>query len=222
MWSEHPGLIFVVSSPSGAGKTTLCRKLQKLFPELGFSISYTTRAPRGNEIHGVDYHFVDDPTFDALVQQQAFAEWAHVHGKRYGTAVATVREAIEAGHPILFDIDYQGARSLLAQFPKEARLIYIVPPSMEILEARLRTRATEAPERIQDRLNKAREELAHYGMYHYIVLNDQLDNALQELSAIYQVERALQQGSTIPSDLQRIAAACHLMVREPILEKLLT
>lgn len=222
MWSEHPGLIFVVSSPSGAGKTTLCRKLQKLFPELGFSISYTTRAPRGSEVHGVDYHFVDDKTFDALIQQQAFAEWAHVHGKRYGTAVATVREAIEAGHPILFDIDYQGARSLLAQFPKEARLIYIVPPSMEILEARLRARATEAPERIQDRLNKAREELAHYGMYHYIVLNDQLNNALQELAAIYQVERAQQHGKTVSSDLQRIAAACHLTIREPVLEKLLT
>lgn len=219
--SSNSGLIFVVSSPSGAGKTTLCRRLQAQFPELMFSVSYTTRAPRMVEAHGVDYYFVDDPTFDQLIQQKAFAEWAHVHGKRYGTTTQSVRQAIETGRPVLFDLDYQGARSLLTQFPKESRLVYIVPPSMAVLEERLRLRATDAPERIQQRLQKAREELTHYPMYHYVVLNDEIDHALQRLSAIYQFERAQQRGDEISSVIREQATACSLQANEALLQNLL-
>jgi guanylate kinase len=182
------GLLLVVSSPSGAGKTTLCHRLMAEFPEVMFSVSYTTRPIRRGEKDGVDYHFVDGATFDAMVSKGEFAEWANVHGNKYGTTVATVREALEGGRHVLFDIDYQGARQLKARFEREAVLVFVLPPSLEVLEERLRKRATDAPEAIERRLINAQEEfnvLKQYGLYQYLIVNEDLIRAYDQLRAIY-------------------------------------
>jgi guanylate kinase len=179
------GLLIVVSSPSGAGKTTLCHRLIEEFPEVMFSVSYTTRPKRRGEEEGIDYHFVDEPTFLAMVQRGEFAEWAEVHGHRYGTTVAAVKEALEGGRHVLFDIDYQGGRQLKAKFENEAVLVFVLPPSLEELERRLRNRATDAPEVIERRLAKAREELKQYGIYQFLIVNDDLRHAYDRLRAIY-------------------------------------
>jgi guanylate kinase len=179
------GLLLVVSSPSGAGKTTLCRRLNQEFPDLMFSVSYTTRPRRRGEEEGVDYCFVDVPTFEAMVEREEFAEWAEVHGHRYGTTVEAVRQALEGGRHVLFDIDYQGTRQLKAKFEKEAVLVFVLPPSLAELEARLRKRATDEPEVIERRLAKARDELTQYGLYQYLIVNDDMLRAYDRLRAIY-------------------------------------
>lgn len=179
------GLLLVVSSPSGAGKTTLCRRLVEEFEQIIFSVSYTTRPRRRGEEDGVDYHFVDEATFDAMIAGEQFAEWAEVHGHRYGTGTEVVRQALEGGRHVLFDIDYQGCRQLKAKFEREAVLVFVLPPSLDELEARLRKRATDSPEVIQERLMKAHDELRHYGLYQYLIVNDQLPAAYDRLRAIY-------------------------------------
>jgi guanylate kinase len=179
------GLLIVVSSPSGAGKTTLCHRLIEEFPDVMFSVSYTTRPKRRGEEEGVDYHFVDETVFSQMAGRGEFAEWAEVHGHRYGTTVAAVRQALEGGRHVLFDIDYQGGRQLKAKFEKEAVLVFVLPPSLNELERRLRIRATDAPEVIERRLAKAREELKQYGIYHYLIVNDDLRHAYDRLRAIY-------------------------------------
>jgi guanylate kinase len=179
------GLLIVVSSPSGAGKTTLCHRLIEEFPEIMFSVSYTTRARRRGEEEGVDYNFVDEPTFEQMIARGEFAEWAEVHGHRYGTTVTAVREALEGGRHVLFDIDYQGGRQLKAKFENEALLVFVLPPSLDELERRLRKRATDAPEVIERRLAKAREELKQYGLYQFLIVNDDLMSAYDRLRAIY-------------------------------------
>jgi guanylate kinase len=182
------GLLLVVSSPSGAGKTTLCHKLTEEFPDIIFSVSYTTRAMRHSEKQGVDYHFVDDATFSAMVESGEFAEWAHVHGNRYGTTVAAVNEALDNGRHVLFDIDYQGARQIKARFENEAVLVFVLPPSLEELEKRLRQRATDAPEAIERRLINAQEEfnvLKQYGLYQFLIVNDHIERAYDRLRAVY-------------------------------------
>ena len=182
---RQPGLLLVVSSPSGAGKTTLCHRMLHEFPQIVFSVSYTTRERRKSEEDGVDYHFVDDAAFNEMVRTGAFAEWAEVHGKRYGTTVAMVKEAIEGGRDVLFDIDYQGGRQLKARFGREAILVFVLPPSLEELERRLRARATDDPEVIERRLAKAKEELEHYALYDYLIVNDKLVDAYEALRSIY-------------------------------------
>ena len=179
------GLLLVVSSPSGAGKTTLCHRLIEEFPDVVFSVSYTTREKRRGEEEGVDYHFTDEATFEKMIANGDFAEWAEVHGHRYGTTVAAVREALEGGRHVLFDIDYQGGRQLKAKFEKEAVLVFVLPPSLDELERRLRKRATDAPEVIDRRLRKAREELKQYGLYQFLIVNDDLPRAYDRLRAIY-------------------------------------
>jgi guanylate kinase len=182
------GLLLVVSSPSGAGKTTLCHRLMAEFPEVIFSVSYTTRPMRRGEREGTDYYFVDNPVFDQMAERGEFAEWAHVHGNRYGTTVAAVRQALDGGRHVLFDIDYQGARQLKARFEREAVLVFILPPSLEVLEERLRKRATDAPEAIERRLINAKDEfevLKQYGLYQYLIVNDDLARAYDRLRAIY-------------------------------------
>jgi guanylate kinase len=179
------GLLIVVSSPSGAGKTTLCHRLIDEFPEIVFSVSYTTRQRRRGEEEGTDYHFVDEATFDRMVANGEFAEWAEVHSHRYGTTVEAVRQALEGGRHVLFDIDYQGGRQIKAKFEKEAVLVFVLPPSLSELERRLRKRATDAPEVIERRLAKAREELTQYGIYQYLIVNDDLLRAYDKLRAIY-------------------------------------
>jgi guanylate kinase len=216
MMAGRRGLLLVVSSPSGAGKTTLCRRLVREHPSLRFSVSYTTRAPRTGEIDGVDYHFVSDETFERMVQGNAFAEWAFVHGRRYGTAVATVREALARGGEVLFDVDYQGAERLKEQFPEEAILVYILPPSLRTLEQRLRGRGTDAPDVIERRLRKAREELRHYHNYHYLVVNDDIERAYGELQAVYLAARG-----AAPGEASAGSRACALPARAALAEALL-
>jgi len=140
--SPTTGLLLVVSSPSGAGKTTLARRLLGEFTDLRFSVSYTTRPQRGREQDGVDYHFVSEATFDQMIAAGAFAEWCLVHNRRYGTSVETLRTALCLGQHVLLDIDYQGAAKLREQLPKESRLVFILPPSLPILEQRLRSRGS--------------------------------------------------------------------------------
>jgi guanylate kinase len=182
------GLLIVVSSPSGAGKTTLCHRLTAEFPNIMFSVSYTTRARRRGEEAGIDYHFVDRQVFDQMIDRGEFAEWAEVHGNRYGTTTEAVRQALERGKHVLFDIDYQGARQLKARFERDAVLVFILPPSLEVLEERLRKRATDAPDAIERRLIKAQDEinvLKQYGLYEYLIVNDDLLSAYDRLRAIY-------------------------------------
>jgi guanylate kinase len=183
---ENPrGLLIVVSSPSGAGKTTLCHRLMEEFPDIVFSVSYTTRPKRRGEEEGVDYHFVDDPTFDKMVTNGEFAEWAEVFNHRYGTTVEAVKQALEGGRHVLFDIDYQGGRQLKAKFEKEAVMVFVLPPSLKELDARLRKRATDAPDVIDRRLAKAKDELKHYFIYQYLIVNDDLLSAYERLRCIY-------------------------------------
>jgi len=182
------GVLVVISSPSGAGKTTLARMLAEA-QKLVFSVSYTTRQPRPGERDGVDYKFVSDDEFSQMIERQEFAEWAVVHGNRYGTAIHTVNRALEDGTDYLFDIDWQGGRQIRQQWPNESVLIFILPPSMAELERRLRRRATDSTEAIHRRLATAKRELEHYDEYDYLVVNDNLDRAHQQLNAIVEATR---------------------------------
>ena len=184
------GILMVVSSPSGAGKTTLAHLLAQN-ERLEFSVSYTTRAPRAGERDGVDYKFVTEDEFTRMVDRGEFAEWAKVHGGRYGTAVHTVNRALEDGKDYLFDIDWQGGAQLRRQWPEESVLVFILPPSMAELERRLRRRATDSPEAIKRRLAMATKELEHFAQYDYLVVNDNLETALKELSSIYVAARCV-------------------------------
>jgi guanylate kinase len=178
------GILMVISSPSGAGKTTLTRRLAETH-KLHFSVSYTTRPPRAGEQDGRDYHFVSPERFAAMVDDQEFAEHAMVHGNRYGTSIATVNRAIEQGVDCLFDIDYQGGQQIRRQWPSDSVLCFILPPTLAELERRLRRRATDSEDVIEKRLAMARKELAHYSEYDFLVVNEDLERAFAELSAIY-------------------------------------
>jgi guanylate kinase len=182
------GLLLVISSPSGAGKTTLARRLAAEF-DIRFSVSYTTRSPRTGEVEGKDYFFVSGERFDQMVANQEFAEWAVVHGNRYGTSIAAVQQSITGGIDCLFDVDYQGGRQIRRQWPADSVLCFILPPSMEELESRLRRRATDAPDVIERRLAMACKELEHYGEYDYLVVNDDLSRAYDQLRSIFVASR---------------------------------
>jgi guanylate kinase len=184
----HRGILVVISSPSGAGKTTLAHRLAEQ-ERLEFSVSYTTRLPRPGETDGVDYKFITEDEFSSMVERNEFAEWAQVHGNRYGTAIHTVNRALEDGKDYLFDVDYQGGAQIRRQWPAESVLVFILPPSMAELERRLRRRATDSPEAIERRLAIAKRELEHFAEYDYLVVNDNLDTALTELSSIYVAAR---------------------------------
>lgn len=173
----------VVSAPSGAGKTTLCTRLKERFTNLTESISYTTRSPRPGEVDGTSYHFVSNQQFQAMVAEQAFVEWAEVHGNWYGTARATLVDARQAGIDILLDIDCQGARSLKDQ-GVPAVFVFIMPPSLGELRRRLESRSSDAPEVIERRMVRAVDEIAEARWYDYIVLNESLDEALDGLASI--------------------------------------
>src|SRR5262245_26683490 len=181
---SHRGILVVISSPSGAGKTTLAHRLAEQ-ERLEFSVSYTTRQPRPGETDGVDDKFVTEDEFSSMVERNEFAEWAVVHGSRYGTAIHTVNRALEDGKDYLFDVDYQGGAQIRRQWPEESVLVFILPPSMAELERRLRRRATDAPEAIDRRLAMAKRELEHFAEYDYLVVNENLDTALEELTSIY-------------------------------------
>lgn len=219
--SPTTGLLLVVSSPSGAGKTTLARRLLGEFTDLRFSVSYTTRPQRGREQDGVDYHFVSEATFDQMIAAGAFAEWCLVHNRRYGTSVETLRTALCSGQHVLLDIDYQGAAKLREQLPRESRLVFILPPSLPILEQRLRSRGTDASSVIDQRLRKATEELQHYKLYDYLVINRELDDAYAELSAIYQVERDVAEGRKPAAEAFALAERCRREQRTQLAEQVL-
>ncbi|MDH4099662.1 MAG: guanylate kinase [Nitrospirota bacterium] len=182
------GLLIVVSAPSGAGKTSLCQELTRTLPNLTHSISYTTRAPRNGEVNGKDYWFVSVETFEKMVAERAFAEWARVHQNLYGTALATLDDMRNKGKDVILDIDTQGAMQLREKMPDGA-YIFILPPSMEILEERLRKRQSDREDEIQRRMAKAREEIAAYSSYDYIVVNEEFQTALAELKAIVTAEK---------------------------------
>jgi guanylate kinase len=182
------GLLLVISSPSGAGKTTLARRLAAEF-DIRFSVSYTTRSPRPGEVDGKDYFFVSGERFDRMIEAREFAEWAVVHGNRYGTSIATVEESIVRGSDCLFDVDFQGGQQIRKLWPADSVLCFILPPSMGELESRLRRRATDAPDVIERRLAMACKELEHYGEYDYLVVNDDLSRAYDQLRSIYVAAR---------------------------------
>lgn len=183
------GILIIISSPSGAGKTTLARRLLGEFPDLRFSVSYTTRRPRVNERDGVDYYFVDGEQFAGMVERGEFAEYAEVHGNRYGTSRAVVETALASGRDMVFDVDWQGGRALAYQWPNDMLRIFILPPDLATLEQRLRRRATDAEEVIQRRLRVAIDELKHTVEYEHRIVNDDIDRAYATLRAIYLVRR---------------------------------
>jgi len=203
-----PGMLLVLSAPSGAGKTTLAHRFREAHPDAGFSVSVTTRAPRGAERDGVDYHFVSPERFAALVHAGAFAEWAEVHGQRYGTLRATIEEALRAGRIALFDIDVQGGSQIKAAWPRETATVFVLPPTIDELERRLRGRSTDSEEVIRRRLAAARAEAARgLASYDYVVLNDDLAHALARLDAIAAHERARSSGGSDPAAAE-VAARC--------------
>jgi guanylate kinase len=202
--AKKRGLLVIVSSPSGAGKTTLCHRLMKEFPKIRFSVSYTTRAPRAGEREGIDYCFVSPAEFERMVAAGDFAEHAQVHGNRYGTPRAAVDQALEGGDDVLFDIDWQGGQQLKDKFPRDAVMIWVLPPSLKELEARLRRRATDAPDVIERRLAMAKRELQEYGIYDYLIVNDDLERAYDALRSIYvAAHRSIDRARPYAEDLVR-------------------
>ena len=185
---ERRGTLVVVSAPSGAGKTTLCREVRHRVPDLAYSVSVTTRAPRPGEVDGTDFHFVDEPRFRAMLAEGAFAEWAIVHGNLYGTGAAALEDALARGHDVLLDIDTQGAGQLRARYA-EAVLVFITAPSMAELEQRLRERRSDAESEIQRRLRRGREEIALWREYQYLIVNRDVKDAVEQLEAIVHAER---------------------------------
>lgn len=184
--------LIVVSAPSGAGKTTLCQKLLKDFPSLQLSISFTTRAPRGSEQEGVEYFFLSQEDFQRKIAQNELAEWAYVHGNYYGTSKNRIEEAFRSNQSVLLDIDVQGAKQLLKSYPKEAFLVFIAPPSLEILESRLRARGTDSEETIQKRLKNAKIEMSEKDDFHVVILNDSMDRAYQEFKNLLKTKLHLE------------------------------
>ncbi|ABA88534.1 guanylate kinase [Syntrophotalea carbinolica DSM 2380] len=184
---KRNGILFVISAPSGAGKTSLCRQIVDIFPDMRHSISFTTRPRRNGETDGVDYHFVTPEVFDTMVAEGAFAEWARVHGNCYGTALATLQEAREQGQDLLLDIDCQGAAQLKRNCPDDV-FIFILPPSFEELERRLRGRNTDTAEVIARRLDNARREIRELVWYDYLIVNEDLPRAVEEFKSIILAE----------------------------------
>ncbi len=186
---KRRGLLFVLSSPSGAGKSTISRKLLAADPGLTMSVSATTRAMRPGEVDGVDYHFVDLTRFREMVSNNEFLEWAHVFDHRYGTPRAPVEGMLESGHDVLFDIDWQGAQQLHQLAGGDVVRVFILPPSMIELEQRLRGRRTDSDEVIDRRMARAHSEIAHWDGYDYVLVNDDADYCFAKVRTILQAER---------------------------------
>jgi len=185
---RHSGNVFVLSAPSGTGKSTLARQLVKQVGDLNFSVSFTTRQPRPGEVHGRDYFFVDDATFDDMVARDGFVEWVRVYERRYGTGKAWIREKLESGVDILLDIESQGARRVHQAIP-DAVMVFLLPPSSQELASRLRGRGDESEEQVRIRLDYARHELVQYEGYDYLVVNDTVEQAYHRLESIITATR---------------------------------
>ncbi len=182
------GTLFVVSAPSGAGKTTLCREMRLRLSDLAYSVSVTTRPPRAGEIDGTDFRFVSEATFTAMLDRGEMAEWATVHGNLYGTPAVPLEAALHDGRDVLLDIDTQGAAQLRARYP-EAVLVFVVAPSMAELEQRLRERRSDPEHEIARRLERARHEIALWRRYDYLVVNRDVKEAMEQLASIILAER---------------------------------
>jgi guanylate kinase len=182
------GRIFVVSGPSGSGKSTLIREVRQKVPGLGYSISHTSRLPRGQERNGVEYHFVSKENFQKMIENEEFVEWAEVYQDLYGTSVSSLKSKITLGLDVIMDIDLEGAKNIKDHF-RDAVLIYVLPPSLEVLEKRLRERGTDDEKAIRTRLKKAGKEIKNCVTYDYLVFNDQLDQAVEEMKSILIAER---------------------------------
>ena len=188
MKETRKGMLLVISGPSGAGKGTLVGRLLEQDPSFAFSVSVTTRGRRENEIEDVHYHFISEAEYDKLLEEDAFIEHASVHGHRYGTLKSEVYERMERGQNVLLDIDPQGAKTVMEK-EKNCVSVFILPPSYHELRVRLHTRNTEAEEEIQRRLANARGEIEQMGRYRYLVVNDDLELAFSQLSAIVRAEK---------------------------------
>jgi guanylate kinase len=184
------GLMLVLSSPSGAGKTTLSRRLLQTEPEIVMSVSATTRAPRPNEVQGQDYFFVSQEKFDSMIRAGEFLEHANVFGNMYGTPRAPVMAALEAGKDVLFDIDWQGTQQLRQQVREDLVSVFVIPPSKAELERRLRIRAQDSEAVVRQRMAKASDELSHWAEYDYLLMNDDIQHAQGTLEEILRVERS--------------------------------
>ena len=183
------GLMFILSSPSGAGKTTISRMLLKSDEDMNLSVSATTRPPRPNETDGVHYHFVSDGKFDEMVEEDEFYEWAHVFNHRYGTPKGEIREGLKRGQDYLFDIDWQGTQQLYQKDQQDIVSVFILPPSLAELRRRLETRAADSTKVIDSRMERARGEISHWAEYDYVVINDDVDECYRQVREILNAER---------------------------------
>jgi len=204
--SKRTGLLLVVSAPSGAGKTTLCREMAHTMPGLLYSISYTTRAPRSNEVNGKDYFFITEAEFMRMVERNEFAEWARVHNNFYGTHAGFLKRTMAGGMDVLLDVDVQGAKLLKKRFP-DGIFIFVLPPSMSVLMERLRERRSDTPEEIERRWRVAREEIRNFSDYDYIIINDEIKKASRDLESVILAERI------------RITHADQVWIREQFLKE---
>jgi len=185
---KHEGLLYIISAPSGTGKTTLLKRVMSYFPDIRFSVSYTTRPPRSDERDGKDYHFISPQQFQQMVEEGAFAEWAEVLGNRYGTALDSIRESRLQGVDLILDIDSQGARQIGEHF-NGGVFIFIFPPSLEVLRQRLNDRKVDGQEVIQFRVAQARDEMKQAKWYDYIIVNERVEEAVEQLKSIIIAER---------------------------------
>src|ERR1035438_2287027 len=201
----HKPLVYIISAPSGSGKSTLVNELLKKVSDLEFSISYTTRAPRGSETNGRQYYFISRDEFEKMIREGAFLEHAEGFGNYYGTARRFLQQAEEHGRDLLLDIDVQGAKQIQDKLP-QATSIFILPPNRKILEERLRKRSEDTDEVIQRRLDKATSEIENYPRYNYILINDQLEDSIRLLRAIVRGERLLRSGRALSEEEAKIVA----------------
>jgi len=185
---DHPGNLFVIAAPSGAGKSTLVKALLAQDAQLQLSVSHTTRSPRGQEQNGLEYYFVSPAAFDAMIEADAFVEWAHVHNHRYGTSRQAIEDKIHAGADIVLEIDFQGAMQIKRLFP-HAATIFILPPSWEELRARLERRGEDPPEVIALRLQNAATEMAQAPNFDFVIINDLFERALADLQLVVKAQR---------------------------------
>ncbi|MEO0057129.1 MAG: hypothetical protein RIT17_570 [Pseudomonadota bacterium] len=183
------GLMFILSSPSGAGKTTLSRMLLAEDGEIKLSVSATTRPPRPNEVDGVHYHFVSPERFQQMIDEDDFYEWAEVFGHRYGTTKGIIRAALKEGQDFLFDIDWQGTQQLYQKDQQDVVRVFILPPSIDELHRRLKGRATDSAEVINARMERARAEISHWDGYDYVIVNDDIDQCFAKVREILDAER---------------------------------
>lgn len=186
---ERRGILFVLSSPSGAGKTTMARRLLAAEPQMAVSVSATTRAKRPGEVDGIDYHFRTEAQFERMVEAGEFLEWAHVFGNRYGTPRAAVETALRMGRDVLFDVDWQGTQQLAQSMGDDVVSIFLLPPTMAELERRLRARRTDSEEVIEGRMARAAAEISHWPEYDYVLVNEDMHDCFEHIHTIVHAER---------------------------------